>query len=316
MKQLSEPLREGIVDAYAPRDVASATPPDRGDPPHRDRTALLWSNDRRPQHRPREFALSASITPVRVGDVTVGDGTPTVIVPLTGRTPDTLREQVDALAGRRIDIVEWRVDFFEDLTGPTGVDAAVAQARLLAEQLGDTPLLATVRTAHEGGELDVDGTTYSDLNCALVRSGAIGLVDVEFLRAPDAVREIIATAHRHDVAVIASNHDFDATPPRDEIVARLRAMQELGADICKIAVMPQSTKDVLTLLDATRVMHEEHADRPIITMSMGGLGVISRIAGQVFGSAATFGMVGAASAPGQVDAGELRAVLDLLDRAR
>jgi len=93
-------------------------------------------------------------------------------------------------------------------------------------------------------------------------------------------------------------------------------MQALGADICKIAVMPRSAADVLTLLDATRIMHEEYADRPLITMSMGGLGVVSRIAGQVFGSAATFGMVGTASAPGQVDASELRALLDVLERSR
>ena len=63
-------------------------------------------------------------------------------------------------------------------------------------------------------------------------------------------------------------------------------------------------------------MHEELADRPIVTMSMGGLGVVSRLAGQVFGSAATFGMVGTASAPGQVGVADLKAALDLLDPAR
>jgi len=144
----------------------------------------------------------------------------------------------------------------------------------------------------------------------------VDLVDVEYRRDRAAVERIVAAAHARGVAVVASNHDFDATPPKDEIVARLREMQELGADICKIAVMPRSTADVLTLLDATRTMHEDHADRPLITMSMGGLGVVSRIAGQVFGSAATFGMVGTASAPGQVDAGELRSALDLIDRSR
>ena len=65
-------------------------------------------------------------------------------------------------------------------------------------------------------------------------------------------------------------------------------MQELGADIPKIAVMPQCKKDVLTLLEATREMAEEHADRPIITMSMAGTGLISRLCGEVFGSATYF----------------------------
>ena len=50
--------------------------------------------------------------------------------------------------------------------------------------------------------------------------------------------------------------------------ARLRKMQSFDADIPKIALMPQSTSDVLTLLAATLEMQEQYADRPIITMSM------------------------------------------------
>ena len=86
-----------------------------------------------------------------------------------------------------------------------------------------------------------------------------------------------------------SNHDFFKTPSKEEIISRLCAMQEKGADIPKIAVMPQSKKDVLTLLSATNEMVEEHANRPIITMSMAATGVISRLAGEVFGSCLTFG---------------------------
>ncbi len=66
-------------------------------------------------------------------------------------------------------------------------------------------------------------------------------------------------------------------------------MQELGADLPKIAVMPQNEKDVLVLLEATNEMFKIYADRPIITMSMSGMGVISRLCGEIFGSALTFG---------------------------
>ena len=47
-------------------------------------------------------------------------------------------------------------------------------------------------------------------------------------------------------------------------------------------------------------MVNNYADRPIITMSMAATGVISRVCGEVFGSALTFGAVGKASAPGQI----------------
>ena len=89
-------------------------------------------------------------------------------------------------------------------------------------------------------------------------------------------------------------------------------MQEYGADIPKIAVMPKSVDDVITLLDATNTMKTQYGDRPLITMSMGGTGVISRLAGEVFGSAFTFGAGKEASAPGQIPVAELRKVLEIL----
>ena len=100
---------------------------------------------------------------------------------------------------------------------------------------------------------------------------------------------IISKAHDFNVKVVSSNHDFDKTPEKEELIRRLCKMQELGADIPKIAVMPTCRRDVLMLLDATLEMTESYADRPIITMSMAGTGVISRLAGEAFGSALTFG---------------------------
>ena len=73
---------------------------------------------------------------------------------------------------------------------------------------------------------------------------------------------------------------------------------------------------MLTLLAATRAYVGPGGRVPAITMAMGPLGVVSRLAGETFGSAVTFGTVGAASAPGQVDARALRAVLDLVHEAQ
>jgi 3-dehydroquinate dehydratase-1 len=126
------------------------------------------------------------------------------------------------------------------------------------------------------------------------------------------VAQTITAAHEKGIKVILCNHDFDKTPSKQEILSRLQQMQLKGADICKIAVMPRNSEDVLTLLEATREMYENYADRPLITMSMGTLGMISRISGQVFGSAATFGSAGTASAPGQISVSELRKLLNTL----
>ncbi|PFG38449.1 3-dehydroquinate dehydratase [Georgenia soli] len=256
---------------------------------------------------------STAARPVRVKDVTIGDGRPVVIVPVLGATPAELRAQVVGLSGRRVDVVEWRVDHFAALTDiPAVLDAARALVRLL----GPVPLLVTCRTRTEGGVADLDPQSYGELLSALASSGAADLLDVEHRRPGDVVAGIVTAARRHGVKVVASEHDFTTTPPAEEIVRRLREMQELGVDLAKIAVMPRSRADVLALLDATRQVSEEHPEVPVITMSMGPLGVVSRLAGHLFGSAATFASAGTASAPGQVDVEGVRTVLDVLDRAQ
>ena len=130
---------------------------------------------------------------------------------------------------------------------------------------------------------------------------------------PDTVRRLVRTAHENGVPVIVSNHDFKKTPPKEELLDRLENMQELGADILKIAVMPESTEDLLTLLAATED-GGRYLKQPIVSMSMGGKGILSRVAGESFGSAITFGTAGAASAPGQLPAEELKEILEGLHK--
>ncbi len=97
-----------------------------------------------------------------------------------------------------------------------------------------------------------------------------------------------------------------------EMYHRLVRMREVGADIPKIAVMPQKPADVLALLGATAKLADGGADYPIISMSMGWEGSISWVAGEFFGSCLTFGTVGQASAPGQLSVEDLHKVMDIL----
>lgn len=237
---------------------------------------------------------------------------PSVIVPLTAPDLPGLRGQVAALRdGGVADLVEWRVDLYEPFTAGGGHDPAPAvdAVRSLVELLPHTPVLATFRTQAEGGTAALSAEDYVALIEALAASGVADAVDVEY-RHPLAA-EAIAVAQSHGTPVVASNHDFQATPPEQEIVERLQAMEQAGAEVAKIAVMPQSAADVVTLLAATERRYRD-AGVPLITMSMGALGGVTRIGGGTFGSAATFATAGAASAPGQLPAAGVRAALDLL----
>lgn len=248
---------------------------------------------------------------VTVKGITIGEGAPKICVPMVGETVSELVEEASFLKTVDLDVVEWRVDFFEHVEDLEKVKEALNAIRSI---LHNTPLIFTFRSAKEGGEKEVGTAYYFELNRVIAESGQIDIVDVELFNEEEEIRKLISSAHDSNVYVIISNHDFDKTPAKEEIVSRLRKAQELGGDLPKIAVMPRNAADVLTLLDATNTMKEQYADRPIITMSMAGKGVISRLAGEIFGSALTFGAAKKASAPGQVPVSELRNILSVINK--
>lgn len=249
------------------------------------------------------------MNPVIVRKIKIGEGIPKICVPIVGTTVDEIINEAHQLKDVSKDLVEWRADWFDDVFDFEKVKTVLLQLR---KELEETPLLFTFRTAKEGGEKTIDDATYISLNKVAVESGNVDLVDVEWFAGKTVVEEVLNTAHQNQVKVIASNHDFEKTPSKEEIISRLQRMQEMGADILKIAVMPKSTKDVITLLDATEEMSTNYAKQPIVTMSMSRDGLISRLAGETFGSAITFGAAGKASAPGQIPVQELRKVLEIL----
>ncbi|MBB6444975.1 type I 3-dehydroquinate dehydratase [Bacillus benzoevorans] len=247
-----------------------------------------------------------------IKNLTVGEGVPKIIVPLVGSTDESILQEAELVREMEPDVIEWRVDTYENVEDIHAVKEMTAKLRtVFKEEL----ILFTFRSHKEGGKKEISDEYYTELNQAAITTKNIDLVDVELFNEERVLQAILAAAKENGVYVIMSNHDFFKTPAKEEIVARLRKMQEYGADIPKMAVMPQSVHDVMTLLDATNTMKTQYADRPIITMSMGGTGVISRLAGEVFGSAFTFAAGKEASAPGQIPVAELRTVLDILHKS-
>lgn len=252
-----------------------------------------------------------NVNPVVVRNIEIGSGMPKVCVPIVEKTREDILSTAKAICSTEADLVEWRADWYEDVSAFSEV---IKTADMLRSILGETPLLFTFRSAREGGEKELSLESYATLLESVAKTGFVDLIDVEVFSGDDAVKNIIQTAHAHGVKVIASNHDFEGTPAREELVARLCKMQDLGADILKIAVMPQSRSDVLTLLSVTEEMSSRHTSRPVITMSMGRTGTLSRLCGEVFGSAVTFASFGKVSAPGQIAIEDLKAGLRLLHK--
>ena len=250
---------------------------------------------------------------VRWGRLTLGAGRPVVCVPVMGRDEAALGAFARSAALSGAEVIELRAD---SLCAMPTVAQAMAMLRTVREAAPDTPLLFTLRTQRDGGAGIPDAAAYEALLCGLLaHTDALpDALDCELSVGEEAFSRIAACAHEAGVSLVGSSHDFAKTPERTEIVRRLMDMERLGADVCKIAVMPGSRADVLTLMQAA-VEADEALRAPLIAISMGPLGAITRVGSELMGSCLTFGAVGQTSAPGQMDARALMDALALLHGA-
>ena len=246
---------------------------------------------------------------VNIRGCCIGEGRPKVIIPIVEPTETAVLEKAAEFSTLHADCVEWRVDLFEGAKDLGAIARCLAKLRVA---LKDKLLLVTFRTKAEGGNVELSHEEYLHFIHTVLATDCADLIDIEFFTAGAELPALIEEAHTAGAAVVCSSHDFHKTPPRAELVSRMVAMRQARADLPKLAVMPQSRTDVLELLAATAEMADQHPQTPVITMSMGALGAVSRLSGEAFGSAMTFANPGQASAPGQVSLDVVNEVLDAL----
>lgn len=253
-----------------------------------------------------ENTVPASKSTYVVKNLKIGDLPVKTLVPITAKTREQALAQAKVIAENKdADIAEFRIDLLEFASDTKQV---IALGQELNQILKDKPLLATIRTSNEGGKLKVTDQEYEKIYSEYLKKPFMQLLDIEMFRDQAVVAKLTKLAHQKKVLVVMSNHDFDKTPSEQEIVSRLLKQDQMGADILKIAVMPKSKQDVFTLMNATLKVSEQ-STKPLLTMSMGRLGTISRIATANMGGSLSFGMIGEASAPGQIDVTALKQFL-------
>jgi 3-dehydroquinate dehydratase-1 len=237
---------------------------------------------------------------------------PAVCAPLVGRTREKLLTEVAAVAAKKPDILEWRVDFFEGIGDSAQV---VDLAMRIKQAAAGIPVLFTRRSSREGGEkIALAEEQVISLYRAVCASGQVDMVDYEMSNDPAQVDQVCNMAHDHKVKLVLSFHDFQRTPTLELLAERFDQAQRLGADVAKVAVMPQDMQDVLTLLTAT-LQASQRLAIPVVSMSMGALGSVTRLCGWTFGSAMTFAVGESSSAPGQMPIADIDAGLAVLRKA-
>ena len=237
---------------------------------------------------------------------------PAICVPLVGSSPAALADELAAVLAKGPDALEWRADFFEYIDDTAAV---VGMARQIRERARAVPLIFTCRAEREGGQrISRTAAGIADLLEAISGARVADIVDYELANPPADIARVRAATRAAGVQLILSHHDFARTPPPSALHATLDEAERAGADIAKLAAMPCDLDDVLVLLGVT-LEARRRLSIPIIAMSMGGYGALSRMIGGVFGSALTFAVAQASSAPGQLPIEDLRAVLAIVRRS-
>ena len=246
---------------------------------------------------------------VTVNNIVFGGPMPLICLPLVAKDRAALLQQAAELTQLRPDLLEWRIDGYDLVED---ISASLEALNALKAAMGSTPLIFTCRIHAEGGLRKMSQETRLKLITAAIESGGVEIVDVEMRNEPAFIEKVKKTAQACGTRLILSYHNFDDTPDEAFIHDKLVSAQDMGADIAKLAVMPKDYADVLTLLGATLKARTGVVKVPIITMSMGPEGGVTRVAGGLFGSDLTFAIGKESSAPGQIPIGDLKQAMAVL----
>lgn len=251
--------------------------------------------------------------PIQVQGKPLGGGAlPAIITPLVGKTLAAILDEVAAIVPKAPDLLEWRVDFFENIAD---IKAVVDAARAIRQAAGGIPVLLTRRNATEGGvPIPITEPEVVAMYSAACETHCVEMIDYELSNAPEDLKQLRKVSAANGITMIMSYHNFQLTPDADTLDSKFAAAERLGADVAKVAVMPTNPQDVLALLAATDRARQA-LKIPLISMSMGGVGSLSRVMGWVYGSAGSFAVGKSSSAPGQIAIEELRTVLATLRKA-
>lgn len=205
-----------------------------------------------------------------------------------------------------VDLIEWRIDAFAAAEDADAVLAVMAHEAWMSSPV---PVLCTFRSRVEGGARETSPALIATILRKLAEQGIADMLDLELRWPTEQTDAIVAAAHRHGMAIMFSQHDFQRTPSLSSLLAAFEAGRARGGDAVKIAVMPETPVDVDRLLEATRRASDggRHA---VIGIAMGELGVRSRIEAGAYGSVLTFAAGQRASAPGQWPIESLRSALE------
>ena len=240
---------------------------------------------------------------IDIKGVKLGDGIVKICYPVTSATAEAILDEMNYVKDQPCDIVEWRVDFFEDAHDEEAVFALLPKIR---EIIGDSRVLMfVVRTADEGGNKTFERAYYFQLINRAIDSGLIDIIDIEYYSGRQNYKKEIEHAKEKGVVSIGSQHIYGGTPNAVEMVDIIDMIHG-RADIAKLAVLSQNRKDTERVLEAGRMLLDyENTTSPFILIAMGEAGTETRRTDKFFGSCLSYCQGRDSMSPGQLPLDDL-----------
>ncbi len=175
----------------------------------------------------------------------------------------------------------------------------------IAKQLGK-PWIACNRIKEEGGSWQSSEARRKEELLKALQLGA-DIIDIE-LATPNLEKVVLMV--KKQAKCLLSYHNFNQTPPLEDLKKTVRQQLSAGADICKVVTRAQNTEDNLTTLKLIK----EFPGVDIISFAMGPKGLFSRILCPLVGGYLTYASIAkdAQSAPGQMIVNELHKLYQMV----
>ncbi|MGL4483637.1 MAG: type I 3-dehydroquinate dehydratase [Anaerovoracaceae bacterium] len=226
----------------------------------------------------------------------IGNSKTIITLPLISKNKEELLSAAKKAKDLECDLLEWRADYF---TENENKDKEFYINEI--KENSNKEVLFTMRTEFHGGKAKIGRDVYYSILDCVIEHSSTDYIDIEFdFNLENQIEEdklkkkfksnikLIEKAKHKGIKVVGSYHNFELTPTVEKMVQILSIIQNLGVEIPKIAVMPESKEDVLKLLEAARIMRENYAKTPFVAISMGELGLESRVMGGEYGTAISF----------------------------
>ena len=156
------------------------------------------------------------------------------------------------------------------------------------------PVLLTIRTDREGGTWTISDAERVEIFKRFAPHVSYMDLEIKSRLFADNPRSTFPA----DTKIVASYHDYEATPAKGEILELIKSASEWGADVAKLALFSNCDQDVELLKEVL----QEVTEQPLCLIGMGEKGVCSRSDFAALGSVLTYGYLDDSAAPGQLSA--------------